>query len=57
VKSLHAMCGRLPVGKGFSHALRVWSARPCVRPVDAARMAAGHNAFRGSGSRPRSRAL
>jgi len=27
----------------------VRSEQPCVRPVDAARMTAGHNAFRGSG--------
>ena len=28
---------------------QVWSEQPCVRPVDAARMTAGHNALRGSG--------
>src|SRR5215831_20849930 len=26
-----------------------WSVRPCVRPVSAAHMTAGHNALRGSG--------
>jgi len=26
-----------------------WSVQPCVRPVSAVRMTAGHNAFRGSG--------
>jgi hypothetical protein len=26
-----------------------WSEQPCVRPIDAARMTAGHNALRGSG--------
>jgi hypothetical protein len=26
-----------------------WSVQPCVRPVGAAHMTAGHNAFRGSG--------
>jgi hypothetical protein len=26
-----------------------WSVQPCVRPVRAAHMTAGHNAFRGSG--------
>src|SRR5258706_6773053 len=28
---------------------QLWSGQPCVRPSDAAHMAAGHNAFRGSG--------
>jgi len=28
---------------------QVWSEQPCVRPVNAARMTAGHNALRGSG--------
>ena len=28
---------------------QVWSEQPCVRPIDAARMTAGHNALRGSG--------
>jgi len=32
------------------------SVRPCVRPIGAARMAAGYNAFREVGSRPRARA-
>ena len=36
---------RLSLGKGFFDVLP-WSVRPCVRPVDAAHMAAGHNAFR-----------
>ena len=45
---LCAMCGRLRVGKDFLH-VAAWSERPCVRPVDAARMTAGHNALRGSG--------
>ena len=26
-----------------------WSVQPCVRPVDAVHMTAGHNALRGSG--------
>src|SRR5688572_4716614 len=30
------MCGRLPVGKGFSEVMHGWSVLPCVRPVDAA---------------------
>ena len=29
--------------------LQNWSVRPCVRPLSAAHMTAGHNAFRGSG--------
>ena len=28
---------------------QVWSEQPCVRPVDAVHMTAGHNALRGSG--------
>ena len=36
--------------------LQSWSVRPCVRPVGAARMTAGHNAFREDGSRSRVRA-
>jgi hypothetical protein len=49
------MCGRTSVGKSFlCSAFRL--VRPCVRPVDAAHIAAGHNAFRGDGSRPKARA-
>ena len=44
-----AMCGRLRVGKDFSSRLQHWSVRPCVRPVSAVHMTAGHNALRGSG--------
>lgn len=33
-----------------------WSVRPCVRPVGAAHMTAGHNAFREHRSRPKTRA-
>ena len=43
-----AMCGRLRVGKDFLHAAG-WSVQPCVRPVCAVHMTAGHNALRGSG--------
>jgi hypothetical protein len=46
--SCRAMCGRLRVGKENLTSRR-WSVRPCVRPVSAVRMTAGHNAFRGSG--------
>src|SRR5258708_1986276 len=28
---------------------QVWSEQPCVRPIDAVHMTAGHNALRGSG--------
>src|SRR5712672_141205 len=42
------MCGRLRVGKSFLHVLQHWSVQPCVRPVDAVHMTAGHNALRGS---------
>ncbi len=51
-----AVCGRLSFGKGFLEALHRWSVRPCVRPVGAVRMTAGHNAFREDGSRPKTRA-
>jgi hypothetical protein len=29
--------------------LQAWSVQPCVRPIDAVHMTAGHNALRGSG--------
>src|SRR5258705_5535094 len=29
---------------------QAWSVQPCVRPVDAVHMTAGHNALRGSGA-------
>src|SRR5215469_14673763 len=45
---LCAMCGRLRVGKAF-FTFAGWSVQPCVRPVRAVHMTAGHNAFRGSG--------
>src|SRR5947207_8098912 len=43
------MCGRLRVGKDFLHVMQDWSVRPCVRPLGAVHMTAGHNALRGSG--------
>ena len=46
---LCAMCGRLRVGKNFLHVLQHWSVQPCVRPLGAVHMTAGHNALRGSG--------
>jgi len=45
---LRAMCGRLRVGKKNLH-FADWSEQPCVRPVCAVLMTAGHNALRGSG--------
>jgi hypothetical protein len=44
-----AMCGRLRVGKENLHVAGLDRLRPCVRPVSAVRMTAGHNALRGSG--------
>ena len=38
-----------PSWQGLSSRLQHWSVQPCVRPLDAAHMAAGHNALRGSG--------
>jgi hypothetical protein len=43
-----AMCGRLRVGKKNLD-LQRWSEQPCVRPVSAVHVTAGHNALRGSG--------
>src|SRR5262249_53705508 len=43
------MCGRLRVGKDFLERMQHWSVQPCVRPVCAVPMTAGHNALRGSG--------
>jgi hypothetical protein len=45
-----------PLARVFFEVLRRWSVRPCVRPVDAAHNAAGHNAFREGGSRSKARA-
>ena len=38
-----------PSWQGLSSRAQHWSEQPCVRPVDAAHMTAGHNALRGSG--------
>ena len=43
-----AMCGRLRVVKDIERDAD-WSWRPCVRPLRAVHMTAGHYAFRGSG--------
>jgi hypothetical protein len=38
-----------PGWQGFSSRVQHWSVRPCVRPVSAVHVTAGHNALRGSG--------
>src|SRR3981189_370718 len=38
-----------PSWQGLSSRLQRWSVQPCVRPVGAVYMTAGHNALRGSG--------
>jgi hypothetical protein len=38
-----------PSWQELSSRLQHWSAQPCVRPLDAVHMTAGHNALRGSG--------
>jgi len=38
-----------PGWQGFSSRLQAWSVLPCVRPLAAVHMTAGHNALRGSG--------
>jgi hypothetical protein len=38
-----------PGWQGQSSRRRAWSVQPCVRPITAVRMTAGHNARRGSG--------
>ena len=46
-----AMCHvwTAPSWQGISSRLQHWSVQPCVRPLDAVHMTAGHNALRGSG--------
>jgi len=46
------MCGRRLIDKSFLTECSIGRVRSCVRPVDAARMAAGPNAQRGSGPNP-----
>src|SRR5262249_37002891 len=43
------MCGRLRGGKENLTWRRLGSVQPCVRPLSAVHMTAGHNALRGSG--------
>src|SRR5258708_35103270 len=38
-----------PGWQGFSLRVQQWSEQPCVRPVSAVHVTAGHNALRGSG--------
>ena len=38
-----------PGWQGLSSRMQPWSVQPCVRPVSAVRITAGHNALRGSG--------
>ena len=38
-----------PSWQGLFSRVQHWSVQPCVRPVDAVHMTAGHNALRGSG--------
>ena len=38
-----------PSWQGFSSRMQHWSVQPCVRPVSAVHVTAGHNALRGSG--------
>ena len=48
LKARSAMCRRLQVArKNFTS--QAWSVQPCVRPVSAVHMTAGHNALRGPG--------
>ena len=37
-----------PSWQGFSSRVQDWSVQPCVRPLSAADVTAGHNALRGS---------
>ena len=46
--ALSAMCGRPELARLFSR-VQHWSVRPCVRPMSAVHVTAGHNALRGSG--------
>src|SRR6185437_9189657 len=46
-----AMCHvwTAPSWQGVFSRLQAWSVQPCVRPLSAVHMTAGHNALRGSG--------
>jgi hypothetical protein len=45
---LSAMCGRFRVARRI-FTPQAWSVQPCVRPLSAVHVTAGHNALRGSG--------
>src|SRR6478672_13248503 len=54
VNSRLEICREVPCVDGSELARRIftarrWSVQPCVRPVSAVHMTAGHNALRGSG--------
>ena len=52
IRSLMSAVGHVwtaPSWQGLSSRVQHWSVQPCVRPVDAVHMTAGHNALRGSG--------
>src|SRR6516164_10731841 len=38
-----------PSWQGYFSRLQAWSVQPCVRPLGAVHLTAGHNALRGSG--------
>ena len=46
---IHPHVWTAPSWQGLSSRVQHWSVRPCVRPVFAVHMTAGHNALRGSG--------
>ena len=48
-RSLYPHVWTAPSWQGLSLRMQHWSVRPCVRPLSAVRMTAGHNALRGSG--------
>jgi hypothetical protein len=48
-----ATAADMPLGPGLARRIftsQAWSVQPCVRPLDAVHMTAGHHALRGSGS-------
>src|SRR5271154_480144 len=48
-RSLYPPVWTAPSWQGLSSPMQHWSVRPCVRPLSAVHMTAGHNALRGSG--------
>jgi hypothetical protein len=51
VPRMSALCHvwTAPSWQELSSRLQAWSVQPCVRPLSAVNMTAGHNALRGSG--------